>query len=146
MIVFALLLTMSACNNSQKAITKGWTVTTATSQGWSGGMPNSGTGTYYRIEIKGSGMGEVAFDTVWHGSRAYVPEVNIAGSEASLKFEYRRYPADRDDPMSEMVEDPPLLTGSPSFQGEALIIGRKNGKRFTMEVQRFEVLEYLDYP
>ena len=109
-------------------------------------MPGSGTGTNYSISINGTGMDMVSFDTIWHGSRVYAPEVQVAGNEALLRFDYRRYPADRDDPMSEMLEDPPQLTNSPEFEGEALIIGRKGEKRFTLSVPRFEVLEYLNYP
>lgn len=145
-LVITVLLVFPACDNSKKSVTKGWELASATKQGWSGGMPGSGTGTNYSININGSGMEDVSFDTVWHNSRAFIPEVKVVGSNATLRFSYSRYPADRDDPMSKMDEDPPQLTSSPEFEGEALIIGRKGEKRFTLPVPRFEVLEYLNYP
>lgn len=144
------LLTVG-CRSSKPLGDRWITVTEATSQAWSGGAYGSGYGITYnfRIRVHKGGVDEYRFDTVFTDRRAFVPVLTEQGDGYLLRFEQSSRP--RRSPEGEILdgvydEQPERAVTYPQFEGEAMIVGHRNGDRFLVIVDAITRLEPLNYP
>ena len=142
---------LAACAGNKKHKYVQMSVIQATSQSWSGGPMGSGFGTNYVVLVGYNGTGEIQFDTLWIGARAFVPGIiRQGGSVYKLTAKYtsrpRRDPETGQVDESQYIEDPEKSDHPPKYDGEGLLIYHAGGKRTTQLIKEFEKKQQLNYP
>lgn len=149
----ALMVVGLACGTTKNAVNApALEVVKATRQAWMGGAYGSGQGHYYRVVLvpeKGKIDDTLHFDTVYTDGRAFTPEVSIDEGAFHLAFEYSQRPKRDDNGVlmeGDVHENPPKAHLYPDFEGAALVVGRFDGKRFSVAIDSFTNLQPLAYP
>jgi hypothetical protein len=125
-ILSLLILTLLAVSSANAQ--KHFKILDATSQSWSGGLPQNGTGTTYTLEILLKTDLKVEFKDIWMGQDNGLLETSSLyysdgrtmkkGDTVLVKYTIHRYPPN--SPMADMAK-PPLKPAPIYYKGAALI-------------------------
>jgi len=133
----------------------GQKITNATSQEWAGGRPQSGHGTYYKIElVSKKSSTKIQFDQLWIGEKYF--DIKPTNSQKSLndtifakkdtlyiRVNDKIIPKEYRKPQKNIKKDIPVPY---KYKGKALLgYVLKNGKRKYIEIEKFKILEKQRY-
>lgn len=142
---------LAACGGGKIHRNSDTTILKATSQSWAGGAVGSGFGTNYEVQVGYTGTGEIKFDTLWVGARAFTPYVAKQKDDTyqlRARFTSRPITNPKTGEVDETkyIEMPPKSANPPEYEGEGLVIYHVDGKRYGDVIEQFEKLQQLNYP
>jgi len=138
-----LICSISLLGSSQKIIE-------ATSQGWAGGVCCV-TGTDYRVQISIKNVKDWTIQETWLKGKSeplngqYFDLPNLK-NQAEIFFNTSKNGALEIKLDKEEKEEKKEKIRKPSFEGAALIILKNEDKTVRIEVEKFEILQFLAYP
>jgi hypothetical protein len=155
-IIFLIIIIYSH-NSSAQISNEYFTVTSATSQGWSGGAYGSGGGINYYFYISFNKDAKIRFDSVWitngNSFPLTIPTTSVQDSSRRYKtgenislFSEEYFPGERDyhNGIYEEVKKgslPPI-----NYKGAALIRFYVNNKPYYYTIDEMQILAPIAYP
>jgi hypothetical protein len=150
-VISLFLLSVSVCISIQAQ--KGFKIVDATAMSWAGGMPQSGHGTNYNLQIVLRTSAKISFDDLWVGGtyatkqrvffdprKGHEP---IKGDTINVSFAVNVIPSL--DPMEQTVK--PVAKNKPCDYKGAALLGYKAGRKEQYKVIRsFRQLPPANYP